>query len=60
VFNMGCRLEIYTNENTVGQLINIANEYGIDAQVIGRVEEGNKELEIVIGEKRINYNFGNE
>ncbi|HJW17443.1 MAG TPA: AIR synthase related protein, partial [Flavisolibacter sp.] len=36
VFNMGCRLEIYTNENTAGQLINIANEYGIDAQVIGR------------------------
>lgn len=57
VFNMGCRLEIYTNEDTAGQLINIANEFGIDAQVIGRVEEGNKELEIITGDKKINYNF---
>jgi len=57
VFNMGCRLEIYTNEETAGQLINIANEFGIDAQVIGRVEEGNKELEIITGDKKINYNF---
>jgi phosphoribosylformylglycinamidine cyclo-ligase len=57
VFNMGCRLEIYTNEETAGQLINIANEFGIDAQVIGRVEEGNKELEITTGDKKINYNF---
>jgi phosphoribosylformylglycinamidine cyclo-ligase len=57
VFNMGCRLEIYTNEDTAGQLINIANEFGIDAQVIGRVEEGNKELEITTGDKKINYNF---
>jgi phosphoribosylformylglycinamidine cyclo-ligase len=57
VFNMGCRLEIYTNEETAGQLINIANEFGIDAQVIGKVEEGNKELEIITGDKKINYNF---
>jgi phosphoribosylformylglycinamidine cyclo-ligase len=57
VFNMGCRLEIYTNENTAGQLINIANEFGIDAQIIGRVEEGNKVLEIITGDKKINYNF---
>jgi phosphoribosylformylglycinamidine cyclo-ligase len=57
VFNMGCRLEIYTNENTAGQLINIANDFGIDAQVIGRVEAGNKELEIITGDKKISYSF---
>jgi phosphoribosylformylglycinamidine cyclo-ligase len=57
VFNMGCRLEIYTNEKTADQLISIANDFGIDAQVIGRVEEGNKELEIITGDKKISYNF---
>jgi phosphoribosylformylglycinamidine cyclo-ligase len=44
VFNMGCRLEIYTDENNADQLINIANAFGVDARVVGRVEEGNKSL----------------
>jgi phosphoribosylformylglycinamidine cyclo-ligase len=57
VFNMGCRLEIYTNENTADQLIHIANDFGIDAQVIGRVEEGHKELEIIHGGNKISYRF---
>lgn len=38
VFNMGCRLEIYTDEKNAGQFIRIATGFGIDAQVIGRVE----------------------
>ena len=38
VFNMGCRLEIYTDEKNAAQVIGIANDFGIDAQVIGRVE----------------------
>jgi phosphoribosylformylglycinamidine cyclo-ligase len=45
VFNMGCRLEIYTTENHAQELISIAQSFGLDAQVIGRVEEsggGNK------------------
>lgn len=47
VFNMGTRLEIYTNETDAGSLISIANRFGVDAQVIGRVEEsGKKELVI--------------
>jgi len=57
VFNMGCRLEIYTNENAANELIQIAGEYGIDAQVIGRVEGGHKELEIITGNKKIEYSF---
>jgi phosphoribosylformylglycinamidine cyclo-ligase len=57
VFNMGCRLEIYTNENTADQLIHIANDFGIDGQVIGRVEEGHKELEIIHGGNKISYRF---
>lgn len=38
VFNMGCRLEIYTEEKNADRLIGIAKGFGIDAQVIGRVE----------------------
>jgi phosphoribosylformylglycinamidine cyclo-ligase len=57
VFNMGCRLELYTEEKNADQLISIANGFGIDAQVIGRVEEGNKRLSIKNGDTEINYLF---
>lgn len=40
VFNMGTRLEIYTNEKNADQMISIAKKYGVDAKIIGRVEEG--------------------
>lgn len=47
VFNMGTRLEIYTNEKDADTIISVANKFGVDAQVIGRVEEsGKKELHI--------------
>jgi phosphoribosylformylglycinamidine cyclo-ligase len=55
VFNMGCRMEIYTNEKNAGTIIGIANEFGIDAQVIGRVEEGGKKLEIAYNNETIIY-----
>lgn len=57
VFNMGCRLEIYTNEIAAEKLIAIANAFGIDARVIGRVEKGAKELEIELPHGRIAYQF---
>jgi phosphoribosylformylglycinamidine cyclo-ligase len=38
VFNMGTRLEIYTNEKDADAIINVAESFGVDAQVIGRVE----------------------
>ena len=45
VFNMGTRMEIYTNENDVENIISVAKGFSIDAQVIGRVEESeSKEL----------------
>lgn len=47
VFNMGCRLEIYTNEKDADSIISIANKYGIESRVIGRVEESEKK-ELVI------------
>jgi phosphoribosylformylglycinamidine cyclo-ligase len=58
VFNMGCRLEIYTDEKNADQLISIAREHSIDAQVIGRIEQGDgKTLSIKTAAGSINYNF---
>jgi phosphoribosylformylglycinamidine cyclo-ligase len=38
VFNMGHRLEIFTDVNTADHLIAIAKGFNIEAQIIGRVE----------------------
>ncbi|SDD70455.1 AIR synthase related protein [Niabella drilacis] len=47
VFNMGTRLEIYTNEKDADTIISVATALGVDARVIGRVEAGEKQsLEI--------------
>lgn len=40
VFNMGTRLEIYTDEKNADAIISVAERSGIGAQVIGRVEAG--------------------
>jgi phosphoribosylformylglycinamidine cyclo-ligase len=42
VFNMGCRMEIYTNEEFANEIISLAHTFNIDAQVIGRVEKSDK------------------
>ena len=42
VFNMGCRMEIYTDEAFAETIIQQASLFDIDARVIGRVEESNK------------------
>jgi len=42
VFNMGCRMEIYTDKDFASTVIREAGRFNIEAQVIGRVEEGNK------------------
>jgi phosphoribosylformylglycinamidine cyclo-ligase len=47
VFNMGCRMEIYTDTQSAEKMIEVAHKYGVEAQVIGHVESSNsKELEI--------------
>jgi phosphoribosylformylglycinamidine cyclo-ligase len=38
VFNMGHRLEVYTDADTAQQLIALSESFGIRAQVVGRVE----------------------
>lgn len=47
VFNMGCRMEIYTNEKTAESIIGISNRYGVEARIIGKTQaSGKKELVI--------------
>ena len=55
VFNMGCRMEIYTDEDFAEKVVSLASEFNIDAQIIGRVEASEKK-ELVIevdGEKLV-------
>lgn len=47
VFNMGCRLEIYCSPADADLMISTAVSFGIDAQVIGRVE-GTDKKELII------------
>jgi phosphoribosylformylglycinamidine cyclo-ligase len=47
VFNMGTRMEIYTNSKDAEKIISVSKSFGIDARVIGRVEESEK-TELVI------------
>ena len=42
VFNMGHRLEIFTDSSAAKDIINVAKSFGVDAQIVGRVEAGDK------------------
>jgi phosphoribosylformylglycinamidine cyclo-ligase len=42
VFNMGHRLEIYTNKETAQKLIDISHNFGIEAKIIGYCEESSE------------------
>jgi len=44
VFNMGHRLEIYTDAESAGRMIEIARSFHIDAQIVGRVEASSKKM----------------
>jgi phosphoribosylformylglycinamidine cyclo-ligase len=47
VFNMGCRMEVYTTPEKASLMISIAEKYGVEARIIGKVVESEKkELEI--------------
>lgn len=55
VFNMGCRMEIYTDKDFAEKVISLASTFNIQAQIIGRVEVSErKELVIEVdGEKLV-------
>ena len=46
VFNMGHRMEIYLAPEDAQEVIDISKSYNVDAQIIGRVEEGPRSLTI--------------
>ena len=46
VFNMGHRLEVYVTPEDAEKVISISKSFNIDAQVVGRIEEGKKSLTI--------------
>ena len=56
VFNMGCRLELYCNPEDAQLMIEIAQSFNIEAQIIGRVEAADKkELLIQYKGEEITY-----
>jgi phosphoribosylformylglycinamidine cyclo-ligase len=56
VFNMGCRLEVFTNEKDAANIINAGTKLGIDAQIIGRVEASDKkQLMLKVGDDEVIY-----
>ena len=46
VFNMGHRLEVYVSPADADRVIAISRSFNIDAQVVGRIEEGPRSLTI--------------
>lgn len=42
VFNMGHRMEIYTPPDHADEMIQISKSFGVDAQVVGRVEKSDR------------------
>jgi phosphoribosylformylglycinamidine cyclo-ligase len=56
VFNMGHRLEIYTDTASANRMIEIARSFQIDAQIVGRVEASTvKKLTIQSEHGEFNY-----
>jgi phosphoribosylformylglycinamidine cyclo-ligase len=56
VFNMGHRLEIFTDEKNASALISEAKQFNIEAKIIGRVEAStNKELHLHVNGNVISY-----
>jgi len=57
VFNMGHRMEIYTDVESANEMIALAKTFNIEAQIIGRVEESlNKKLTIQTDRGTFEYN----
>ncbi|QEC68095.1 phosphoribosylformylglycinamidine cyclo-ligase [Panacibacter ginsenosidivorans] len=56
VFNMGHRLEIFTNENAAIKMIDAAKQLGIDAKIVGHTEAAErKELILSVNGNQIIY-----
>ena len=51
VFNMGHRMELYLPAEFADEVIAISNSFGVDAQIIGRVESADRAQVTIDGEK---------
>ncbi|MGN7204441.1 AIR synthase related protein [Pedobacter sp. SAFR-022] len=51
VFNMGHRMELYVPEAIAADIIEISQSFNIDAQIVGRVEAGDKKQVTIQSEK---------
>lgn len=56
VFNMGQRIEVFTDIDTAKSIIGIAGKFGIEAQISGRVE-ASEEKEVVIDSQFGTYTY---
>jgi phosphoribosylformylglycinamidine cyclo-ligase len=57
VFNMGHRMEIYVKPELAQSIIDIAQSFNVDAQIVGRVEASEeKKLTIVSDKGTFTYN----
>ena len=57
VFNMGHRLEVYTDEATAQEIIQVSESFGIAAQVIGRVEAKEGKAEVTVNGPHGTYTY---
>ena len=58
VFNMGHRLEFYVPVEIANNIIDISKKYGVEAKIIGRVEDStNGKTEVEISSKNGNYTY---
>ena len=46
VFNMGHRMELYVDAEAASEIIAISKRFNVDAQIVGRVEQGQRKLTI--------------
>lgn len=58
VFNMGHRMEFYVDPMIAHDIIQISKEFGVDAQIIGRVEHSNTK-ELTITSEFGTFKYGN-
>ena len=50
VFNMGHRMELYVSPESANQIIKISKSFGVDAKIIGRVEESEEKKLTIVSE----------
>ncbi|MEM6804827.1 MAG: AIR synthase-related protein, partial [Bacteroidota bacterium] len=55
VFNMGHRMEVYTDEATAEAVLHLGAKYQIDAQIIGRCEAAPTNKLTIEGEESLTY-----